>query len=40
MWREAFGFSPEDIAADRFGSTYEQFATFRLLPETQGSTTR
>lgn len=28
LWRDVFMFTPEDIAADRFGSTYEQFAAF------------
>lgn len=32
MWREAFLFDAEDVAADRFGSIDEQFAAFRLRP--------
>ncbi len=29
LWREVFPFSAEDVAADRFGSTYEVMAAFR-----------
>lgn len=30
MWREVFMFDTDDVRVDRFGSTYEQFAAFRL----------
>lgn len=30
MWRDIFPFDTEDMRGDRFGSTYEQFAAFRL----------
>ena len=32
LWQRNFFFSAEDIAADRFGSTYEQIAAFQLSP--------
>ena len=30
IWREVFPFDADDVRVDRFGSTYEQFAAFRL----------
>ena len=32
LWRESFALSAEDSAADRFDSTYETFAAYRLRP--------
>ena len=30
LWRDVFMFDEDDVRVDRFGSTYEQFAAFRL----------
>ena len=30
IWRDVFPFDADDVRVDRFGSTYEQFAAFRL----------
>ncbi len=32
LWRDVFPFNEEEMRADRFGSTYEQIAAFRLRP--------
>ena len=35
IWRDVFMFDADDVRVDRFGSTYEQFAAFRLSQASQ-----